>query len=53
MSNTFKFEGTIMFPEDCEIPDEDYLDMTAFYYGDKHQDFVLNVVPGTIEEVTK
>jgi hypothetical protein len=48
----YRFEAIIWLPDgDDRFPDEDYLDLHAFYYGDKHQDFSLHVVPGTIEKV--
>ena len=53
MSQKFKFEAVIWFPDGGHEVDEDYLDLQAFYYGDKHQDFSLNVIPGTIEEIEK
>ena len=53
MSKIYKFEGTIWFPGDHEIPDEEFMDLTAFYYGDKHQDFIIEVMAGTIEEYQK
>lgn len=50
-AKSFKFEVIIDFFEDHEMPDEDFIDLTALYYGDKHQSFGLTVVPGTITEV--
>jgi len=47
----YEFEGLIDFPDDHEAPDEDFMDFTAFCYGDKHQDFYLRVRPGTIGEI--
>lgn len=53
MSQRFKFECVIWFDDDGHEIDEDYIDLTALYYGDKHQEFSLSVVPGTIEEIKK
>jgi hypothetical protein len=51
--STYKFEATIWFPDDYPEPDEDYMDLQAFYYGDKHHEYALHVVPGTIQKVEK
>lgn len=53
MATEYSFEGTIWFPEDGVEVDENYMDLKAFYYGDKHQSFSLNVTPGTVKKVEK
>ena len=48
----YKFEVVIRYMEDVGLPTEDDLDLGALYYGDKHADnYSLNVIPGTIEEI--
>lgn len=49
----YKFQGIITIPDEYDEPDEEFMDLKAFYYGDKHQEFTLQVVAGTIEEFTK
>jgi hypothetical protein len=48
----YKFEAIIWVPDEEDVaPNEEYLDLIAFRYGDRHSDFNLSVVPGTIEKV--
>jgi len=53
VSQQFKFECIISFDDDGHEVDEDYLDLAALYYGDKHQEFSLTTIPGTIKEIKK
>lgn len=46
-----KFEVIITYDEDRDqLPTEGDLDLGALHYGDKHQDYTLHAVPGTIKE---
>jgi hypothetical protein len=51
VSQQFKFECVITFEDDGHEVDEDYLDLVALYYGDKHQEFTLTSVADSIEEI--
>lgn len=51
----FRFEVELWLPDECgpdaEFVNKDWLDLGPLYYGDKHQEYGLTTVPGSIRKV--